>query len=80
MSYIITIFITILLIHFILYYLNIDPYKLSNNTNNIVNDKNNISNVESINNDNIVESINELKKLNQYIDNECKCDAICKTI
>ena len=68
MNYIITIIMCILIIHFILYYLNIDPYKLSNNKSKIVY------------NDNIVESINELKKLNQYIDNECKCDAICKTI
>lgn len=68
MNYIIIGCISIVILHFILYYLNIDPFELSNkplvNTTLI----NTTSNTK--NNNDIEESINELKKLNEYIDNE----------
>ena len=63
----------IIIIHFILYYFNIDvfnyPTKPESKTHFIDNE--------------ITDSINELKKLNEYIDNETglKCEATrCKAI
>ena len=69
MNYIIIFFLFIIFIHFCLYYLNIDIFKLSNN--NFVN---NIGNNTLVKNDNVIDisiedSINELKNLNKYIDN-----------
>ena len=46
-----------IIIHFILYYFNIDVFNYSSKSNNTI-----------IDND-ITDSINELKKLNEYIDN-----------
>ena len=67
---------SIVLLHFILYYLNIDPLELSNKLNdkvtinitNKLNDK--VIDKHISTNIDIEESINELKNLNQYIDNE----------
>ena len=77
MNYIIIICISVIMLHFILYYLNIDPFELSNNTKqHIIDtpinaiDSNYIIINKPINID-IEASINELKKLNEYIDNEC---------
>ena len=68
MNYIIICFLFIIFIHFCLYYLNIDIFKLSNNVNTF----NNVDNNILVKNDNIIDievSINELKNLNKYIDN-----------
>ena len=73
MNYIIIICASIVVIHFILYYLNIDPFELSNK--NQSNDTKN--NVNSIFVKDIKESINELKKLNEYIDNESRTITQC---
>ena len=104
MNYIIIICLSIGILHFVLYYLNIDPFQLSskpkqNDYNNICNNgisnngtsNNETSNNETSNNEtsnngtsnngtsnndtcakDIEESINELKKLNEYIDNESR--------
>jgi len=54
----------LILVHFILYYLNIDVFNWFNQkTQNKTHEK------ISITDDSIEESINELKKLNEYIDN-----------
>ena len=54
----------LILIHFILYYLNIDVFHWFNEkTQHKTHEK------LSIADDSIEESINELKKLNEYIDN-----------
>ena len=68
MNYIIIICVSIVLLHFVLYYLNIDPLELSkpNKSNKCILPKNNLSTKE------IEASINELKKLNEYIDNESR--------
>lgn len=71
MNYLIIICISLIMLHFILYYLNIDPINLSSN------------NVQSIHRTcitdtkEIEESINELKKLNEYIVNEPRINAAC---
>ena len=62
MLYVVYICVGIIILHFLLYYLNIDVFTLFNkktehNENIIIKD------------DTIEESINELKKLNEYIDN-----------
>lgn len=68
MNYIIVICVSIVFLHFVLYYLNIDPLELSKPkiSNKCISPKNNLSTKE------IEESINELKKLNEYIDNESR--------
>jgi hypothetical protein len=89
MNYIIIICISIGILHFVLYYLNIDPFELSskpkqidymngisnngisnNGTSN--NGTNNNTNMNNTYAKDIEESINELKKLNEYIDNESR--------
>jgi hypothetical protein len=109
MNYIIIICLSIGILHFVLYYLNIDPFELSskpkqidymngisnngisnngtsnngtsnngtsnNGTSNNWTSNNGISNNGTSNNTyakDIEESINELKKLNEYIDNESR--------
>ena len=68
MNYIIIICVSIAILHFVLYYLNIDPFELSSKPkNNIINNNNVINNTCA---KDIEESINELKKLNEYINNE----------
>jgi len=62
MLYVVYICVGLIGLHFLLYYLNIDVFSLFNkkqehNENIIIKD------------DSIEESINELKKLNEYIDN-----------
>jgi hypothetical protein len=64
MSYVVYIFIGIILLHFVLYYLNIDVFNWFNNKTQYVHQEK-----ISITDDSIEESINELKKLNEYIDN-----------
>ena len=78
MNYIIIICVSIAILHFVLYYLNIDPFELSSKPkNNIINNDTCINDKGT--NDNVInstcakdieESINELKKLNEYINNE----------
>ncbi len=81
MNYIIIICISVIMLHFMLYYLNIDPFELSNNTTKQITNTYITGHIDSsaidsntinkpINKD-IEASINELKKLNEYIDNEC---------
>jgi len=81
MNYIVIIFISIIVIHFSLYYLNIDIFELANQTiiknkhfNNSIHTNNTIhtNNIDTNNtiDNNIEEYINELKNLNKYIDNE----------
>ena len=53
------------LLHFLLYYLNIDVFSLLNAQSK----KQSIGEKVIIKDDTIEESINELKKLNEYIDN-----------
>ena len=94
MNYIIIICVSIALLHFVLYYLNIEPFELSSKPKNNVINNDTCTNVKGINdtctnikgtNDianhnasnstctkDIEESINELKKLNEYIDNESR--------
>lgn len=68
MNYIIIICSSIVLLHFVLYYLNIDPFELSKPKilDKCILTKDNVCDKE------IEESINELKKLNEYIDNESR--------
>jgi hypothetical protein len=68
MNYIIIICSSIVLLHFVLYYLNIDPFELSKPkiSDKCISTKDNVCEKE------IEESINELKKLNEYIDNESR--------
>ena len=74
MNYIFIGCVCLIILHFCLYYLNVDVFNLSNNViNNEI--KNNVqlkpiieSNIEEIDNT-IEDSINQLKKLNEYIDN-----------
>jgi hypothetical protein len=54
----------LILIHFILYYLNIDVFNWFNQQTQHTHDEK-----ITIADDSIEESINELKKLNEYIDN-----------
>jgi len=72
MNIYIIIFIIIIVIHFSLYYLNIDIFSLSlSNKNNIKNIDTPIINLNvDVIDSNIEESINQLKNLNKYIDNE----------
>ena len=72
MNYIIICCIGLIILHFILYYLNIDPLELNKP---IVNLK-----VDTTIDATLDDSINELKKLNEYIDNECRNNAVCETI
>jgi len=77
MNYIIICIACLIFIHFCLYYLNIDLFKLSNNvlTNNVLNNNvvtnTKVSNTVLDNNidTSIEDSINQLKNLNKYIDN-----------
>ncbi len=64
MSYIVYIFGGLILVHFILYYLNIDVFNWFNNKSQYKTHEK-----ISVTDDSIEESINELKKLNEYIDN-----------
>jgi hypothetical protein len=80
MNYIIIICLSIGILHFVLYYLNIEPFELSSKpkhndyTNDISNNviSNNRTNMNNTYAKDIEESINELKKLNEYIDNESR--------
>jgi hypothetical protein len=72
MNYIVLFCIGLIILHFILYYLNIDPLELNKP---IVNLK-----VDTTIDATLDDSINELKKLNEYIDNECRNNAVCETI
>jgi len=67
----------LIFIHFCLYYLNIDIFKLSNNTmsNDTVSNDNTMSNTIDV--IDIEESINQLKNLNNYIDNGPKNTTLC---
>ena len=82
MNYIIICIACLIFIHFCLYYLNIDLFKLSNNvlsnnvlSNNVLNNNvvtnTKVSNTVLDNNidTSIEDSINQLKNLNKYIDN-----------
>jgi hypothetical protein len=69
MNIYIIIFILIIVIHFSLYYLNIDIFSLSLSNKNKIDTPIIKSNVDIIDT-NIEESINQLKNLNKYIDNE----------
>ena len=64
MLYVAYIFGGLIVLHFILYYLNIDVFKLFNKQTQYQHHEKVI-----IADDSIEESINELKKLNEYIDN-----------
>jgi hypothetical protein len=71
----------LIFIHFCLYYLNIDIFKLSNNTMSNTMSNNTITNVNTSSNTidviDIEESINQLKNLNNYIDNGPKNTTLC---
>jgi hypothetical protein len=69
MNIYIIIFILIIVIHFSLYYLNIDIFSLSLSNKNKIDTPIIKSSVDIIDT-NIEESINQLKNLNKYIDNE----------
>lgn len=77
MNYIIICCVCLIFIHFCLYYLNIDIFKLSNNTmsNDTVSNDNTMSNTIDV--IDIEESINQLKNLNNYIDNGPKNTTLC---
>ena len=72
MNYIIICCIGLIILHFILYYLNIDPLQLKKPILNLK--------VDTTIDVTLDDSINELKKLNEYIDNECRNNAVCETI
>jgi hypothetical protein len=72
MNYIIICCIGLIILHFILYYLNIDPLQLNKPILNLK--------VDTTIDVTLDDSINELKKLNEYIDNECRNNAVCETI
>ena len=74
MNYIVLFCIGLIILHFILYYLNIDPLQLNKP---IVNTS---FEVDTTIDATLDDSINELKKLNEYIDNECRNNAVCETI
>ena len=76
MNYIIICCVCLIFIHFCLYYLNIDIFKLSNNTmsNTMSNDNTSCNTIDVID---IEESINQLKNLNNYIDNGPKNTTLC---
>jgi hypothetical protein len=78
MNYIIICCVCLIFIHFCLYYLNIDIFKLSNNTmsnDNTMSNNNTMS--TKIDVIDIEESINQLKNLNNYIDNGPKNTTLC---
>jgi hypothetical protein len=84
MNYIILFCIGLCVLHFILYYLNIDILQLNKNSfhenhNNTTMINNNTSTIDT-SDIFIDDSINELKKLNEYIDNECRNNAVCETV
>jgi hypothetical protein len=72
MNYIVLFCIGLIILHFILYYLNIDPLQLNKPILNLK--------VDTTIDVTLDDSINELKKLNEYIDNECRNNAVCETI
>ena len=72
MNYIIICCIGLIILHFILYYLNIDPLQLNKPILNLK--------VDTTIDVTLDDSINELKKLNEYIDNECRNNAVCETV
>jgi hypothetical protein len=74
MNYIVLFCIGLIILHFILYYLNIDPLQLNKP---IVNTS---FEVDTTIDATLDDSINELKKLNEYIDNECRNNAVCEAI
>jgi hypothetical protein len=74
MNYIVLFCIGLIILHFILYYLNIDPLQLNKP---IVNTS---FEVDTTLDATLDDSINELKKLNEYIDNECRNNAVCEAI
>lgn len=78
MNYIIIGCVLMVIIHFCLYYLNIDVFNLSNNVlvdTNIIKDTNSLQatnslqSTDNIKDKSIEDSINQLKSLNEYIIN-----------